>query len=517
MPRKAAKKVEAAPKTLEAQLWEAADQMRGSVPPTEYMHVSLGLVFLRYLSVAFEAKHEELSGIEHADPEDPEEYLAESIYWVPEEARWSKLSAAARSSDIGKQLDDAMRALERENESLKGVLPKIYGKPDFSAVMLGGLIDHFSNLNLKGNPDDFDLLGRVYEFFLGEFAAMQGKTGGEQYTPRGIVATLVEMIEPLHGRVYDPCCGTGGFFIQSERFVEAHSGRIGDIAIYGQERNAETYRLARMNLAIRGISADIGWNNEGTFLKDAFPDLRFDYILANPPFNVKVWAGDRMREDARWKFGIPPIGNANYAWIQHIYHHLAPNGYGAVVMANGAMSSTSGGEGEIRKAMVEADAVDCVVAMPGQLFFGTQIPVCVWILAKSKSAHSNKGRSVRDRKGEVLFIDARKVGHMISRVQRAFDPEDIQKIAGTYHKWREGKDFEDVAGFCKSAELDDIAKHGHVLTPGRYVGAADLEEDDEPFEEKMAELSQTLYRQMEESAKLDEVIGINLEGLGYGK
>ena len=379
MPAKRKAAVPAPAKTLEVQLWEAADKMRGAVPPTDYMHVCLGLVFLRYLSAAFERKEAELIVTPHAVKDDPEEYQADNVFWVPLDARWSLIQDHARSSDIGKRLDDAMRAIENFNPELKGVLPKIFGKADFSPHMLGGLIDHFTNLNLTGAPEDFDLLGRVYEFFLGEFSAMQGKAGGEQYTPRSMVTLLVEMIEPFRGRIYDPCCGTGGFYIQSNRFVLAHAGRLDDVSVYGQERNPETYRLARMNLAIRSITSDLRWNNEGTFLKDAFPDMRSDFIMANPPFNIKDWAGEMLREDARWKFGAPPLGNANYAWLQHIYHHLAPTGYAAVILANGSMSSNSGGEGDIRRAMVEGDAVDCMVAMPGQLFFGVQIPVCVWI------------------------------------------------------------------------------------------------------------------------------------------
>ena len=515
-PRKA--EAPAPTKTLEAQLWAAADQMRGAVPPTDYMHVSLGLVFLRYLSVAFEAKHTELLNTAHADAEDPEEYHAENVFWVPVQSRWSTLAANARSADIGRRIDDAMRSLEADNDALRGVLPKIFGKPDFSSAMLGGLIDHFTNLNLTGAPSDFDLLGRVYEFFLGEFSAMQGKAGGEQYTPRDIVATLVEMIEPLHGRVYDPCCGTAGFFIQSLRFVLAHSGRLGDLAIYGQERNPETYRLARMNLAIRGINSEgIRWNNEGTFLKDAHPDERFEFILANPPFNIKDWSGELLREDARWKFGVPPEGNANFGWLQHIHHHLSANGYAAVVLANGSMSSNQSGEGDIRRAMIEGDAVDCMVAMPGQMFFGVQIPVCVWILAKNKGGSTANGRTLRPRKGEILFIDARKLGHMVSRTQKAFTEEDIRKVADTYHRWREGNGYEDSAGFCKAAKAEEIAQHGHVLTPGRFVGAEDVEEDGEGFELTMPRLVAELHTQFAESAKLEEAIKANLRGLGYGE
>jgi type I restriction enzyme M protein len=499
-------------RSLEAQLWDAANGMRGSVPPSDYMHVALGLVFLRYLSVAFENKHKELQQIPHADPEDQDEYQ----FWVPPEARWSFLASEARSADIGKKIDDAMRAIERENDDLKGVLPKIYGSQFFSHTMIGKLLDIFTNLNLVGKEEDFDLLGRVYEFFLGEFSSLQGKTGGEQYTPRCVVSTLVEMIEPLHGRVYDPCHGTGGFYIMSERFIKAHSGRIGDIAIYGQERNPETFRLARMNLAIRNIAAILRWNAEGTLLKDAFPDERFHYILANPPFNISDWSGELLRSDARWKFGIPPVGNANFAWLQHIYHHLTPDGYGGTVLANGSMSSNSGGEGEIRKAMIEGDAVDCMVAMPGQLFFGVQIPVCLWILARNKGGGKNGSRTLRNRKGEILFLDARKLGQMISRTQRDLSAEDIQKIAGTYHAWREGNGYADVAGFCKSASLEEIRAHGHVLTPGRYVGAEEVEDDGDPFEEKMPRLVSELHAQFAESAKLEQSIKAKLRGLGYG-
>ena len=524
--KKAAAKAAAPAKTLEAQLWDAADKMRGAVPPTDYMHVCLGLVFLRYLSAAFSRKESELRETPYAVMDDPEEYQADNVFWVPLEARWSFLQDHDRSADIGKRLDDAMRAIERENDELKGVLPKIFGKADFSPQMLGGLIDHFTNLNLGGTPDDFDLLGRVYEFFLGEFSAMQGKAGGEQFTPRCMVKLMVEMIEPFRGRIYDCCHGTGGFYVQSNRFVLAHAGRLDDIAVFGQERNPETYRLARMNLAIRGITGDLRWNNEGTLLKDAFPDMRFDSILANPPFNIKEWGGEHLREDARWKFGAPPLGNANYAWLQHIFHHLAPNGYGAVILANGSMSSNSGGEGEIRKAMVEGDAVDCMVALPNQLFFGTQIPVCIWIMARDKSGGKHGQRTLRDRRGEVLFLDARKLGHMINRTQKNLSDEDIAKLADTYHAWRNDssiqnstfniQNYQDISGFCKSATLAEIRAHGHVLTPGRYVGAEDVAEDDEPFEEKMPRLTAALRERFAKRTVLEKQVNTNLEGMGYG-
>ena len=534
--RKAAAKDAAPGKSLEVQLWDAADKMRGAVPPTDYMHVCLGLVFLRYLSAAFERKEAELLETPHAVMDDPEEYQADNVFWVPLEARWSYLQDHARSADIGKRLDDAMRAIERSNDELKGVLPKIFGKADFSAQMLGGLIDHFTNLNLTGLADDFDFLGRVYEFFLGEFSAMQGKAGGEQFTPRSMVRLMVELIEPYRGRIYDCCHGTGGFYVQSNRFVLAHAGRLDDISVYGQERNPETYRLARMNLAIRGIPGDLRWNNEGTLLKDAFPDMRFDFILANPPFNIKEWGGEHLRDDARWKFGVPPLGNANFAWLQHIYHHLSPAGYAAVILANGSMSSNSGGEGEIRKAMVEGDAVDCMVALPNQLFFGTQIPVCVWILAKDKSGGKHGERKLRDRRGEVLFLDARKLGYMVNRTQKNLSDEDIAKLTDTYHAWREqgsagvppassdarsGQDahaplYQDIPGFCKSASLAEIRSHGHVLTPGRYVGAEDVADDDESFEEKMPRLVASLRERFAKRAALEKQVNKNLEGMGYG-
>jgi type I restriction enzyme M protein len=442
MPAKKKAATAAPAKTLEVQLWEAADKMRGAVPPTDYMHVCLGLVFLRYLSAAFERKEAELIATPYALKEDPEEYQADNVFWVPLDARWSYLQDYARSADIGKRLDDAMRSIENSNSELKGVLPKIFGKADFSPQMLGGLIDHFTNLNLTGMAEDFDFLGRVYEFFLGEFSAMQGKAGGEQFTPRSMVTLMVDMIEPYRGRIYDCCHGTGGFYVQSNRFVLAHAGRLDDISVYGQERNPETYRLARMNLAIRGITGDLRWNNEGTLLKDAFPDMRFDFILANPPFNIKEWGGEFLRDDARWKFGVPPLGNANYAWLQHIYHHLAPTGYGAVILANGSMSS--------------------------------------------------------------------------NRTNKNLSPEDIAKLTDTYHAWREGKGYEDVSGFCKSASREEIRAHGHVLTPGRYVGAEDVEEDEEAFEEKMPRLVAALRERFAKRAVLEKQVNANLEGMGYG-
>ncbi|TDE86219.1 class I SAM-dependent DNA methyltransferase [Deinococcus sp. S9] len=501
---------------FEAELFKAADKLRGNMEPSDYKHVALGLIFLKYISDAFEAKHRALLAEDPQAAEDKDEYLADNVFWVPEEARWSHLRANAKRPEIGTLIDDAMRALEKDNESLKGVLPKDYARPALNKVMLGELIDLISGIALGEEGDrSKDILGRVYEYFLGQFAGAEGKRGGEFYTPRSVVRVLVEMLEPYSGRVYDPCCGSGGMFVQSEKFVQEHGGRIGDIAIYGQESNYTTWRLCKMNLAVRGIDADIRWNNEGSFHKDELRDLKADYILANPPFNISDWGGERLREDVRWVFGAPPVGNANYAWLQHIYHHLAPNGTAGVVLANGSMSSNQSGEGEIRKAMIEADVVDCMVALPGQLFYSTQIPACLWFLARNK----NPGKGLRDRRGQVLFIDARQMGVLVDRTRRELTEEEIKRIADTYHAWRGepgAGEYADVPGFCKSATLDEIRKHGFVLTPGRYVGAAQQDDDGEPFEEKMARLAALWRGQREEAARLDKAIETNLRELGYG-
>ena len=500
---------------FEADLFKAADKLRGNMEPSDYKHVALGLIFLKYISDAFEAKHKALLAEDAQAAEDKDEYLADNVFWVPKEARWSHLQANAKLPTIGTLIDDAMRAIEKDNESLKGVLPKDYARPALNKVMLGELIDLISGIALNEEGDrSKDILGRVYEYFLGQFAGAEGKRGGEFYTPRSVVRVLVDMLEPYTGRVYDPCCGSGGMFVQSEKFVQEHGGRIGDIAIYGQESNYTTWRLAKMNLAVRGIDSDIRWNNEGSFHKDELRDLKADYILANPPFNISDWGGDRLRDDVRWKFGAPPVGNANYAWLQHIYHHLAPNGTAGVVLANGSMSSNQSGEGDIRKAMLEADAVDCMVALPGQLFYSTQIPACLWFLARNK----NPGKGLRDRRGQVLFIDARKLGVLVDRTRRELTDEEVQKIADTYHAWRGEKgagEYADVAGFCKSASMEDIRKHGYVLTPGRYVGAAEQEDDGEPFEEKMRRLAAQWREQRAEAALLDAAIEANLKELGY--
>ena len=496
------------PLGYEKDLFLAADKLRGSMEPSDYKHVVLGLIFLKHISDRFEAKRAEIEAKRgESAAEDRDRYLAEAIFWVPKTARWSHLQANAKQAEIGKLIDDAMIAIEKENPSLKGVLPKDYSRPALSALRLGELIDLFSNIELsQASNGANDVLGRVYEYFLAEFAGSEGKRGGEFYTPSHVVKLLVEMLEPYEGRVYDPCCGSGGMFVQSEKFVESHGGRLGDIAIYGQEMNYTTWRLCKMNLAVRGIDGDIQWNNEGTFLKNALHDLRADFILANPPFNVSDWSGDKLKEDARWKYGVPPAGNANFAWLQHILHHLAPNGTAGVILANGSMSSNSSGEGEIRKAMVEGNVVDCMVALPGQLFYSTQIPVCVWFLAKDRS-----NGKFRDRRGEVLFIDARKMGSMVDRTRRELTDEDIQKVTGAYHAWREGKGYEDVPGFCKSASIEEIREHRYVLTPGRYVGVEDSEEEQEPFGEKMQRLTTELATLQTEGEQLDSTIRSRLK------
>lgn len=504
---------------FEAELFKAADKLRGNMEPSDYKHVALGLVFLKYISDAFEARHAELLAQDLKAAEDKDEYLADNIFWVPKEARWSHLQASAKQASIGMLVDDAMRAIEKDNESLKNVLPKDYARPALNKVMLGELIDLISGIAMnEGNDKSKDVLGRVYEYFLGQFAGAEGKRGGEFYTPRSVVRTLVEMLEPYKGRVYDPCCGSGGMFVQSEKFVAEHGGRIGDIAIYGQESNHTTWRLAKMNLAVRGIDNDIRWNNEGSFHKDELRDLKADFILANPPFNISDWGGERLREDVRWQYGVPPVGNANYGWLQHVIHHLAPHGFAGVVLANGSMSSQQSGEGEIRKAMIEAGVVDCMVALPGQLFYSTQIPACLWILAKDRSNGLVKKTMLRDRRGEVLFIDARKMGVLVDRTRRELTDDEITRIASTYHAWRGeagAGNYADVAGFCASASMEDVRKHGHVLTPGRYISAAAQEDDDKSFAEKMHQLTTQLGEKMARGAELDAVIREKLGALGY--
>ena len=489
--------------------------MRGHMDAAEYKHVALGLIFLKYISDAFAERHQQLLAevSQGADPEDRDEYRAENVFWVPKEARWEFLQKNAKQPTIGKLLDDAMTAIERDNPTLKGVLPKDYARPALDKQRLGELIDLVGTIGLgdKGNRSK-DILGRVYEYFLSQFASAEGKKGGQFYTPRSVVGLLVEMLAPYKGRVFDPCCGSGGMFVQSEKFVEAHGGRIGDISIYGQESNPTTWKLAKMNLAIRGIDSNLGVENADSFRRDLHKDLKADYVLANPPFNDSDWSGASLREDARWQYGVPPTGNANFAWVQHFIHHLAPQGLAGFVLANGSMSSNTSGEGEIRRQIIEADLVDCMVALPGQLFYSTPIPVCLWFIARDK-----KNGRFRNRRGETLFIDARKLGHLVDRTHRELSYEETARIAGTYHAWRGDKDagkYEDVLGFCKTATKEEITAHNYALTPGRYVGAEEAE-DDVLFEEKMPLLVAELEEQFTESARLEQEIRKNIWELGY--
>ncbi|MEZ4402571.1 MAG: class I SAM-dependent DNA methyltransferase [Kofleriaceae bacterium] len=502
---------------FEATLWQAADKLRNNMDAAEYKHVVLGLIFLKYISDAFEELHARLVAEEPAtgcDPEDRDEYRGENVFWVPKAARWTAIQASAKQPTIGQLIDDAMVAIERDNPSLKGALPKNYGRSGLDKQRLGELVDLIGTIGLGTKEQQSkDVLGRVYEYFLSEFALAEGKKGGQFYTPRSVVRVLVEMLAPYQGRVYDPCCGSGGMFVQSEKFVEEHGGRIGAISVYGQESNETTWKLARMNLAIRGIEANLGAEHADTFHRDQHPDLKADYILANPPFNDSDWGQDRLADDVRWKFGTPPAGNANFAWVQHFIHHLAPAGFAGFVLANGSMSSNQSGEGDIRKAIVEADLVDCMIALPGQLFYSTQIPVCLWFLTRDK-----KARGFRDRRGSVLFIDARKLGTMIDRTQRELGDDDIAKIAGCYHAWRGDKDaaaYADVAGFCKSATLEEVRGHQHVLTPGRYVGAEEVEDDGEPFEVRFPKLVAKLEEQFAAGRGLERHISDLLRGFAH--
>ncbi len=502
--------------SIEAVLWASADKLRNNMDAAEYKHVVLGLIFLKYISDAFQERHDQLMKEKDlgADPEDPDEYLSENVFWVPKDARWSYLKSNARQSNIGRMVDEAMVAIERDNKSLKGVLPKDYARPALDSHRLGDLIDLISGIEMLDKKDrSKDVLGDVYQYFLAQFASSEGRKGGQFYTPQCVVQILVEMLAPYRGRVFDPCCGSGGMFVQSKKFVRAHEGRRDDISIYGQESNPTTWKLAKMNLAIRGIDGNLGPEHADSFHRDLHKDLKADYILANPPFNSSDWGGERLRDDVRWKFGIPPTGNANFAWVQHFIFHLAPAGIAGFVLANGSMSSNQSGEGEIRQAIIEADLVDSMVALPGQLFYSTQIPACLWFIARDR-----KNGRFRDRRGQTLFIDARKMGVLIDRVHRELTPEEIARIAGTYHAWRgdsEAGTYEDVPGFCKSATIEEIRKNGYVLTPGRYVGAEAAEEDSEPFEEKMQRLTGKLGEQFRESARLEAEIRANLKGLGY--
>ncbi len=492
---------------FEASLFNTADRLRKNIDAAEYKNVVLGLIFLKYISDSFQGLYNRLKQDEYSDPEDRDEYLAENIFFVPKDARWKSLQAKARLPEIGMALDEAMSLIEKENSELKNVLPKVYAKPNLDKASLGQLIDVVSNIELKAdNENSKNLLGRVYEYFLGEFASAEGKKGGQFYTPKSIVKLMVGMIEPYKGRVYDPACGSGGMFVMSEKFIKKHQGNIQNITIYGQESNQTTWKLSKMNLAIRNINSQfVLWNTEGSFLKDAHPDLKADYILANPPFNQSEWGQEILTEDGRWKYGLPPEGNANFAWMQHMLYHLAPDGVMATVLANGSLSSNTSGEGKIRKEIVKAFLVDCIVALPKQLFYNTGIPATIWIL--------RRGRTVRQ--GKTLFIDASEMGFMKDRVHREFALEDIKKIEQTYHNWRDGDGYEDIKGFCKSATLAEIEKHSFVLTPGRYVGIPDEEDDGIPFADKMRDLTSTLAEQIKKGKDLDEQLKKQLAKVGF--
>ena len=495
---------------LEKQLWRTADKLRKNIDAAEYKHVVLGLIFLKYISDAFEELHEKLKLEESlgADPEDKDEYKAENVFFVPSDARWSYLLSKAKQPGIGKFIDDAMDAIEKENSSLKGVLPKVYARQNLDPASLGELIDLIGNIALgDAKSRSADILGHVFEYFLGEFALAEGKQGGQFYTPRSIVELLVLMLEPYQGRVFDPCCGSGGMFVQSEKFITEHQGRVNDISIYGQESNQTTWRLCKMNLAIRGIdSSQVKWNNEGSFLNDAHKDLKADFIIANPPFNDSDWSGGLLRKDGRWKYGIPPSGNANYAWIQHFVYHLSPTGQAGFVLAKGSLTSKSSGEGEIRKNLIEERLVDCIVNLPAKLFLNTQIPASLWFMNRNRT-----NGKFRDRSNEILFIDARNLGHLINRRTKELAQDDINKIAETYHNWRnlEG-DYEDEKGFCCSASIERVKEMDYVLTPGRYVGLPD-DEDDFNFAERFTALKAELEDQLNEEVKLNKVIAENLE------
>lgn len=488
---------------FEEEIWKAACVLRGNIDASEYKSVVLGLIFLKYISDRFEQKFEELKAEGEGFEEDIDEYTSEGIFFVPQGARWKDIAAAAHTPEIGVAIDNAMRSIEKNNKRLKDILPKNFARPELDKRRLGDVVDLFTNIKMHEHGDEKDILGRTYEYCLSKFAEQEGKLAGEFYTPSCVVRTLVEVLQPFHGRVYDPCCGSGGMFVQSAKFVESHSGNINDISVYGQDSNPTTWKMAQMNLAIRGIDADLGQYNADTFFNDCHPTLRADYIMANPPFNLSDWGADKLQDDVRWKYGIPPAGNANFAWMQHMIYHLAPNGKIGMVLANGSLSSQSGGEGEIRKNIVNADLVDCIVAMPPQLFYTTQIPVSLWFLSKNKT-----------QKGKTLFIDARKMGTMVTRKLREFTDDDIKKIADTYKAFADGT-LEDVKGFCAVVGTDEIAKQDYILTPGRYVGIEEQEADDEPFDAKMTRLTGELSAMFAKSHELEEEIRKNLGAIGY--
>jgi type I restriction enzyme M protein len=504
---------------IEVQLFKTADKLRKNIDAAEYKHIVLGLIFLKYISDSFNELHAKLKEgrgkFVGADPEDQDEYKAENVFWVPRNARWSHLHSRAKLPTIGKDLDDAMELIEKDNPTLKGILPKVFAKPNLDKSALGGLIDLIGNIALGDEAaKSKDILGKVYEYFLGEFALAEGKKGGQFYTPKSIVKLLVEMIEPYKGRVYDPCCGSGGMFVMSEKFVQEHQGRIDDISIYGQESNQTTYRLARMNLAIRGIDgSQVKWNNEGSFLKDAHPDLKADYILANPPFNDSDWSGELLQNDGRWKYGTPPASNANFAWVQHFLYHLAPKGVAGFVLAKGSLTSKSSGEDVIRKNLIEEGFVDCIVNLPAKLFLNTQIPACLWFLSNKR--HGFNGD--RNRAGEILFIDARNLGHLINRRTKEFTDGDISKISSTYHEWRkQGGNYKDISAFCASTPIEKVRELDHVLSPGRYVGLPE-EIDDFDFAKRFTDLKAEFEEQLKEEEKLNKRISENLSKIEYEK
>ncbi|TVV43619.1 class I SAM-dependent DNA methyltransferase [Thalassolituus sp. C2-1] len=533
--RKPAAKKDAKKQSFEQTLWATADKLRGSVESSEYKHVVLSLIFLKFISDKFEQRKQQMIGEGQGDYVDMVEfYTMTNTFYLPEDARWDFIAKNAKQGDIAVKIDTALHTVEKNNKALRGALPDNYfSRLGLDASKLAALIDAINNIDTivesEGSESETDIVGRVYEYFLGNFAATEGKGGGEFYTPKCVVNLLAEMIEPYHGKIYDPCCGSGGMFVQSVKFVENHQGNKKDISIYGQEQTSTTYKLAKMNLAIRGISANLGDVPADTFFKDQHPDLKADFIIANPPFNLKEWRGpDELTNDPRWAgYETPPTGNANYGWILHMISKLSDNGVAGFVLANGSMSTNTKGEGEIRKQIIENDLVDCMIALPGQLFYTTQIPVCLWFLTKNKKAQtfSDGRKQHRNREGETLFIDARNMGSMISRIHKELTADDIDEIANTYHAWRgepvvadDGEQgYEDVPGFCRSASLNDIKANDYVLTPGRYVGAAEIEDDGELFEEKMQQLTQTLFQQMAEAQELDAVIKQNLKGLGYGE
>ena len=495
---------------FEEKLWLAADKLRSNMDAAEYKHVVLGLIFLKYVSDSFEEKYQQLVAEGYGDEEDRDEYVADNIFYVPKEARWSEIQKYATSAEIGKVIDNALEVIEKENDSLKGVLTKNYSRPELDKTRLGELVTLFTNIEVGSTAaQEKDVLGRVYEYFLSKFASAEGKLGGEFYTPSCIVRTLVSMLEPFEGQIFDPACGSGGMFCQSARFVKEHQGNVRDISIFGQESNPTTWKLAKMNLAIRQLEANLGKHNADSFHDDQHKTLKANYILANPPFNISDWGGERLQEDVRWRYGIPPAGNANFAWLQHMLHHLNPvGGVAGTVLANGSLSSNTSNEGVIRQNMINGDVIECIVSLPGQLFYSTGIPVSLWIMRKGKTDAA---------KGKILFIDAHKMGHMIDRKVRELSEEDIQKIANTYQNWRQGKEYEDVQGFCKVATIAEVSEQDYILTPGRYVGIEEVEDDGEPFEEKMSRLTTELYGLFEESHGLEAEIRRKLTMIGYGE